>query len=292
MARSLIPVYDDAMQAEPDGSAGEERFAQVGGYRIHYIVAGAGAPVVLVHGVGGSLHTYQRNVAALAQHARVYAVDLPGHGYSAVPDVRYLAEEGGAFLLEFIEQICGAPAALVGVSAGGLMCLIAASERPELVSRLVLVSSAGLGRDINWTLRLLTLPGVDRFVENPSPAQTRSALEAQVYDPATITPEFVTQIYTTWRQPGTRRAFLRGLRSNITLLGVRRWRRHLRRLSKLAVPVLIVWGAQDKHIPVRHAYRAVRSVAGIRLAVFDRCGHMPPFEQAPEFNRVVGEFLR
>src|SRR6185437_8026697 len=111
MARGPRRVYDGAMQAEPDGSAGEERFAQVGGYRIHYIVAGAGAPVVLVHGVGGSLHTYQRNVAALAQHDRVYAVDLPGHGYSAVPDVRYLAEEGGAFLVAFIEQVCGAPAA-------------------------------------------------------------------------------------------------------------------------------------------------------------------------------------
>lgn len=280
------------MDAAANGSrAVEDRYAEVAGYRTHYIVAGAGAPVLLVHGVGGSLATYQRNVAALAQHGRVYAIDLPGHGRSDVPDVRYRAEEGGAFLIAFIEQVCAAPAALVGVSAGGLMCLLAASERPDLVRRLVLVSSAGLGRDIGWTLRLLTLPGLDRFVENPSAEQARTALQNQVYDPASITPEFVAQVYADWRRPGNRRAFLRGLRSNITLFGVRRWRRHLRRFSKLAVPVLIVWGAQDRYIPVRHAYRAVRRISGARLAVFDRCGHMPPYERAPEFNRIVGEFL-
>lgn len=110
----------------------------------------------------------------------------------------------------------------------------------------MLVSSAGLGRDIGWNLRLLTLPGVDRFVEKPTTAQAQSAIESQVYDPATITPEFVAEIYADWQQPSTRRAFLRALRSNISLLGVRRWRRHLRRISKLAMPVLIVWGAQDR----------------------------------------------
>lgn len=269
----------------------EERYADVSGYRTHYLVAGEGAPVVLVHGIGGSLSTFQRNIAALARNARVYAIDLPGHGFSDVPDLTYRAEEGGAFLLAFIEEVCGDPAALVGVSAGGLMALIAATERPDLVTRLVLVSSAGFGREIRWPLRLLTLPLVDRFVERPTREQARSALENQVFDPASITPEFAAEVFTTWQQPGTRRAFLRGLRSNITLFGVKRWRRHLRRVSVLAVPVLIVWGANDRYIPVRHAYRAVKRIAGARLAVFERCGHMPPYERAPEFNRVVGEFL-
>lgn len=286
-------AYDARMNDSRNSAraAIEERYANVSGYRTHYMVAGEGAPVVLVHGIGGSLLTYQRNIEALAVHARVYAIDLPGHGLSDVPDLAYRAEEGAAFLLAFIEEVCGGPAALVGVSAGGLMALIAASERPDLVSRLVLVSTAGFGRDIGWTLRLLTLPLVDHFVERPTAAQARSALENQVFDPATITPEFAAEVYVTWQQPGTRRAFLRGLRSNITMFGVKRWRRHLRRVSGLAVPVLIVWGANDRYIPVRHAYRAMKRIAGARLAVFDRCGHMPPYERAPEFNRVVGEFL-
>jgi pimeloyl-ACP methyl ester carboxylesterase len=268
-----------------------ERYETIAGYRTHYVVAGSGPPLVLVHGVGGSLVSYQRNIAELATVARVYALDLPGHGHSPAPESEYRAEDGAAFVRAFIQEVCGEPAALVGLSAGGLMCALAAAEQPELVTRLVLVSSAGFGRRVSWPLRMLTLPLVGRFIETPTPRQVRAALERQVYDPATITPELVEAVYDVWRQPGNRRAFLRSLRSNLTLLGVRRWRRHLRTASKLAVPVLIVWGKNDRTIPVRYAYRAVKRVAGARLHVFDRCGHMPPFERAAEFNRLVAEFL-
>ncbi|HEY7293862.1 MAG TPA: alpha/beta fold hydrolase [Dehalococcoidia bacterium] len=269
----------------------EEHYRTIAGYRTHYVVAGAGPPLVLVHGVGGSLISYQRNIRQLAAVARVYALDLPGHGHSPAPDAEYRAEDGGAFLRAFIAEVCGEPATLVGLSAGGLMCALAAVEQPALVTRLVLVSSAGFGRAVSWPLRMLTLPLVDRFVETPTQEQVRSALERQVYDPATITTELVEAVYDVWRQPGNRRAFLRSLRSNISLLGVRRWRRHLRAASRLAMPVLIVWGRDDKTIPVRHAYRAVKRVAGARLHIFERCGHMPPFERAAEFNQLVVEFL-
>ncbi|HZU75572.1 MAG TPA: alpha/beta fold hydrolase, partial [Dehalococcoidia bacterium] len=171
------------------------------------------------------------------------------------------------------------------------MCLLAAAERPELVSRLVLVSSAGFGRDIGWTLRLLTLPVVDRFVLEPTPERVRSSLEHQLFDPAAITPELVDEVYRIWQRPGNRSAFLHALRSNISLLGLRRWRRHLGRVSKLAMPVLIIWGRNDRTIPVKHAYRAAKRIAGARVHVLDRCGHMPPLEQPAEFNRLVAEFL-
>jgi pimeloyl-ACP methyl ester carboxylesterase len=101
----------------------------------------------------------------------------------------------------------------------------------------------------------------------------------------------VDEVYGMWQRPGNRSAFVHGLRSNISLFGVRRWRRHLRVVSKLALPVLIIWGKNDRTIPVKHAYRAVKRIAGARLHVLDRCGHMPPFEKAAEFNRIVAEFL-
>ncbi|MHB8573811.1 MAG: alpha/beta fold hydrolase [Dehalococcoidia bacterium] len=269
----------------------EDRYSVVGGYRTHYVVAGKGPPILLVHGVGGSLLTYQHNLEELAVDARVYAIDLPGHGLSEIADGDYPAERGGTFVCSFIEEVIGGPAALVGVSAGGLMCILAAADRPELVTRLVLVSSAGFGRTIGWPLRLLTLPFTDRWVEDVSLDQARSVLEHQVYDPTSITPEFAEAEYRHWQRPGIRRAFLNGIRSNISLLGVRRWRRHLRRASILAVPVLIVWGRNDRTIGVKHAYRAAKRIAGARLAILDRCGHMAPYERPAEFNRVVRDFL-
>jgi len=263
----------------------------VAGFRTHYLAGGEGRPVLLVHGVGGSLLTYQRNIAELARIGRVYAIDLPGHGLSEVPDSEYRAEDGGAFLISFIEEVCGEPAALIGVSAGGLMCTIAAAERPDLVTRLVLVSSAGFGRDIGWTLRLLTLPLLDRFIEETTEQRVRGSLAHQFHDPSLLTADFVAGVQREWQQPGNRRAFVRSLRSNISLFGVRRWRRHIGRARVLALPVLILWGRNDRTISVKHAYRAMKWIAGARLHVFDRCGHMPPYECATEFNAVVREFL-
>jgi len=279
------------MTIQKQETGAQERYALVAGYRTHYVVAGDGPPILLVHGVGGSLVTYRRNIDALATVGRVYALDLPGHGLSEIVAGEYSAERGGAFLCAFIEAVIGAPAALVGVSAGGLMSIIAASERPELVTRLVLVDSAGFGRDVAWKLRLLTLPFADRLLRTASLQQVQSALQRHVHDPATDLAEVADAQYQQWQQPDTRRALLNALRSNISLFGVRRWRRHLHRASVLALPVLIVWGQNDRTLNVQHAYRAAQSIAGARLAIFDRCGHMPPSERPAEFNGVLCEFL-
>ncbi len=270
----------------------EERYEIVDGHQVHYLAAGEGSPVLLVHGVGGSLLVYQRNIEALSLLGRVYALDLPGHGLSEYADVDYRAESGGRFVCSFIEQVIGGePTALVGVSAGGLMCTHAAAERPDLVTRLVLVGSAGFGRDIGWNLRLLTLPLLDRFIEAATIEQARGSLERQIYDQAQVTPEFVEAVYEHWRRPGNRRAFVTGLRNNISVFGLRRWRHHLKRASIIALPVMIIWGKNDRTIPVKHAYRAVKRIAGAQLRILDRCGHMAPYEQSQEFNQIVREFL-
>src|SRR5204863_7237356 len=129
---------------------------------------------------------------------------------------------------------------------------------------------------VSWMLRLLTLPFVERFADVASPERVRGALLRQVYDPATIGADFVNAEYENWSRPGNRLAFLNALRCNITLLGVRRWRRHLLRASLLALPVLIIWGRNDRTIGVKHAYRAAKRIAGARLTILDRCGHLAP----------------
>src|SRR4051794_26429958 len=116
MAGNRRVIYHTGMEGV------EDRFAVVGGYRVHYRVAGEGAPIVLVHGVGSSAVTYQGNLPALAQAGRVYAIDLPGHGLSDLPPIEYRVEEGAAFVRAFVEEVCGQPAVLIGLSAGGLMC--------------------------------------------------------------------------------------------------------------------------------------------------------------------------
>lgn len=269
-----------------------EDYVTIDGVRTHYVVSGSGPPLLLVHGWGGSWITYRRNIDALALDHRVYAVDLPGNGASEFPEGRdFSAETGGEFVSRFIEEVVGEPAALAGVSAGGLLCALAADRRPDLVSHLILISSAGLGRGVSWSLRLVTFPGLDPFIGQPTPGSVRLSLSQQLYDQSLVTDELVEALCEDRRAPGNRLALLLGLRRNVSIFGVKRWRRHFRAVSRLAMPVLIVWGKQDKLIPVRHAYRGLRAIAGARLQVFDRCGHLPPYEQPQEFNRAVRDFL-
>lgn len=271
----------------------EEHFRAVAGVQTYYCAAGAGHPLLLVHGVGGSSLTFRWNIEELATRYRVYALDLPGHGRSDKPDARYAVEDAVPYLAAFIEQVCGGPAALVGVSAGGLMCALTAAARPDLVTHLVMVSTAGLGRDVDWGLRLLTLPVLRRWMERGrhDPGAVRLSLRRVLHDPALITDELVQAVCEERAQPGHGRATYAALRQNLGLFGVRRWRRHLQTMRKVAAPVMIIWGRQDRFIPVRHAYRAMRWFAGAPVHILDGCGHWPPFEQPHEFNRLVGEFI-
>lgn len=270
-----------------------EHIREVGGFRTFYREAGEGHPLLLVHGVGGSSLTYLQNIPVLAAHFHVFAVDMPGHGYSEKADRRYAVEESAPFLADFIRDVCGGPAALVGVSAGGLMCALTASEYPELATHLVMVSSAGLGRDVDWGLRLLTLPLIDQWMEKTrrDPVAVRLSLRRMLHDPSLITDDLVSAICKERSEPGSGKATHTALRSNLSLFGVRRWRRHRQAIRRVRAPMMIIWGRQDRFIPVRHAYRAMRWLAGVPVHVLDRCGHWPPLERPNEFNRLVGDFV-
>lgn len=273
----------------------EAHQTRIGGFDTFYLAAGAGRPLLLIHGIGGSSLSYAHNIETLAQRYRVYAPDVPGHGRSEKPESRYAAEDAVPFLAAFIREVCGEPAALVGMSAGGLMCSLTASAHPDLVTHLVLVSSAGLGRDIGLPLRLLSLPVASAFMENarPTPPGVRMSMRHVVHDPACLTDDMIERLCEDRARPGNAKAMVRALRSNVSVFGVRRWRRHLRALRLVGAPVMIIWGRQDRMIPVAHAYSAWRWLGKrARLHVLDRCGHWPPFEQPGEFNRLVLDFVR
>lgn len=273
----------------------EEHERTIHGYRIYYQAAGSGRPLVLIHGIGGSSINYAENIAGLATSFRVYAVDVPGHGRSEKPDIPYDVESAVPFIAAFIREVCGEPAALVGMSAGGLMCALTAAAHPELVTHLVLVSSAGLGRDLSMTLRLLSLPVTWPVVASarPTPAGVRMSLRRIVHDPDCLSEEMIARLCEDRARPGNVRAMLVALRSNVGVLGMKRWRRHLRSLRRVGAPVMIIWGRQDRLIPVHHAYHAWRWLGKrARLHILDRCGHWPPYEHPTEFNRLVLDFVR
>ncbi|MCH7800070.1 MAG: alpha/beta fold hydrolase [Chloroflexi bacterium] len=270
---------------------GESRYIEIDGINTHYVVAGEGRPVLLIHGLGASMVVWRENIAALAERFRVYAIDLPGHGDTDKPDIEYDAESNVEFLRGFVESLGVGQIAMVGNSLGGALALMTALAHPEIVSKLALVSSGSLGREVSIWLRLPSLPIVGKLMTMGPIDSTGFMLRKALFDKSLATPELITELRRTNSLPGAREAVSKIIRNFISLWGVRRRYVRARDLGRLEMPLLIIWGAEDRMIPPKHAYRAARANSRVDLHVFSSCGHMPQLERATEFNGIALEFL-
>lgn len=272
-----------------------ERHVDVNGLRVRCLFAGSGGPpVVLIHGLGASAEIWSFNIGPLASRNRVFVPDLPGFGRTAMPPwMDFSPAAYSRFVAEFMTALGIGRAALVGHSLGGGIALRVILDDPGRVERIVLASSAGLGRDVSLPLRIASLPFFDRFFfKPPLPVFTRF-LHRLVYDPAAISPAFARMYYEMFFQPGSMRAFTGILRAIATLRGARPGILEPIRegLGSVAAPALIIWGRQDRILPVSQGIDAAGRIPGARLCIFDRCGHMPNIEYPEKFNRILLGFL-
>ena len=268
------------------------RYIEVAGIGTHFVVAGQGPPVLLVHGLGSSAATWQRTIEPLAERHTVYALDMPGHGDSEKPEVQYSLEAGVAYLADFLDALNVPRAALVGNSMGGLLSLGMALEHPERVTRLALVDAAGLGRELAMALRLASLPVVGELMRRGSVfGYARALMRGASYEGRITWSVLVDALRGARIAPEASSAELNALRNGVNFRGVRPGYILLDRLPELQPPLLIVWGAQDKVLPVAHAYAAVEKHPAAQMVVLDQCGHWPQLEQAEEFNRVLQTYL-
>ena len=270
---------------------GKSRYVTVDGIDTHYVVAGEGPPLLLVHGLGASVVTWRDNIGPLSNAFQVYAIDLPGHGDTDKPDFDYAADAIVDFIMGFAQSLNLDRPGIIGNSIGGALAMMTAIRYPELVSSLVLVSSASLGREVSIYLRLVSLPILGDLLESSSVGGTKFMLYKVFHDRSFATEELVEELFRCRRMPGAKEAVVRVIRNTINLLGVRKEHILVDKLESLKLPVMIVWGAQDQILPVSHAYRASKAAAHVRLQVFDQCGHWPHIEKASEFNSLVLKFL-
>ncbi|MCU0535485.1 MAG: alpha/beta fold hydrolase [Hydrococcus sp. Prado102] len=173
---------------------------------------------------------------------------------------------------------------------GGGVALTCTLNFPELVDRLILVSSAGLGKEINFLLRVTTLPGLDKLFSSPSRSSIAMFCKQAVYDSKLITDEVVEEFYQMARLPGAAKATLNVGRSNFNIWG-QFYRPIAQRLPTIVAPTLIIWGRQDPMVPVAQAQNAIETIPNARLEIIEECGHWSPIEYSQKFNQLVLEFL-
>ncbi len=273
----------------------EPRTAHVHGREIAYAEIGSGPVLLLVHGMAGSSENWTHVVELLARNHTVIAPDLPGHGGSEPGGGDYSLGALAATLRDLLVSLGHDRATIVGHSLGGGVALQFTYQFPEMVERLILVSSGGLGSEVSLVLRAAALPGADLFIS--ATAGVGSVVGSTVargmswvgLRPNADVAE-VARGYASLSDPQRRRAFLDTLRSVVGTGGQRVAAADRLYLAD-GLPILILWGENDPIIPVKHAEQAHQALPGSHLEVFEGVGHLPQVEAPGRFVTVLERFL-
>jgi pyruvate dehydrogenase E2 component (dihydrolipoamide acetyltransferase) len=264
---------------EVEAGGPEPETVEAGGKSLQYLKVGEGEgdPLVLLHGFGGDINIWVFNQEALAAEHTVYSLDLPGHGQST-------KDVGDGDLASFVQALADfldameiEKAHLVGHSMGGAVAGAFANAHPDRVSSVILISSAGLGPEINEEY-------IEGFIAANKRRDMRNVLKMLFADPDLVKRELVNDVLKFKRLDGVDEA-LRKVADKVFPDGQQA---DVPDLSEVSVPILVIWGSEDQIVPVSHTEN-VPSEA--RVEILEDTGHMPQMEAAGQVNRLVGEFL-
>ncbi len=265
-------------------------FIQWRGAELHYTDEGQGIPVIMVHGYGGSHRNWQKLNDSLKGQYRVIRLDLPGFGLSDLPGVKeqkvdflQLYSDYFAFMLDtlHVDSVY-----MIGNSMGGMMAWNAALQHSDKIKKLVLISSAGydlqkVARDLSWAMNI---PSLDFLFDKGLPlAVYRGSSEKIYYDLTKINEVERCNNCKLWNREGNLNAAYRLMRSGQYP--------DTSKIQDIAIPTLIVWGKNDKIVPVEHAQRYLRDIKGSRALILDSCGHIPMIERPTETASAIRNFL-
>ena len=234
-----------------------------------------GSALLFLHGFGGDLNSWMFNQPVLAERHRTYALDLPGHGASGKAVADGSVPALSTTVAAFMDALNLETANVVGHSLGGAIALDLAARNPGRIRSLTLISTVGLGPEINRDY-------IEGFVAASGRKDLKPALEKLFADPALVSRDMINDVLKFKRLDGVDAA-LRAISSAAFPNG--RQALDLRRsLAGLSVPAQVIFGADDQVIPARHA-EALPS--GVAVHVIPGAGHMPHMEAAGEVNRLI-----
>lgn len=266
-----VPVSSD----EEEEQATAYRFVETPSGRLRYVQRpGEGDPILFIHGFGGDLNNWLFNIDAVTGLGPVFALDLPGHGGSA----KAIAEPGlealAGAVVQFMAALELSKAHLIGHSMGGAIAGAIALRDPKLVRSLTLISSAGLGQEIEGRY-------IEGFVGAESRRDLKPVLQYLFADAALVSRAMIEDLLKYKRLDGVQAA-LRGLATALFKDG-RQARSLAGDLAKLSLPTQVIWGAKDQIIPAAHA----KALPNARVEVIETAGHMVQMEAAGRVNDLL-----
>jgi pimeloyl-ACP methyl ester carboxylesterase len=267
----------------------DSHFVELDGVRVHYKDEGSGQPVLLLHGTGSSLHTWDGWVDRMAGDFRLIRPDLPGFGLTGPdPSGDYSAARRVEILAALLDSLGVERSSVAGNSLGGLLALKFALTFPGRTERLVLVDAAGHPGQSGGAftvLALARLPLLGRVMGRLTPRVLVARAVREVYDdPSKVTPELIQRHYDLLRRKGNRQALLAGVADEWTL--------ERDAIRSLHQPTLVMWGDSDRLIAVEVADLFHQDLPNSRLIVYDDAGHVPMEETPNQSARDATLFLQ
>jgi pimeloyl-ACP methyl ester carboxylesterase len=272
------------------GEHAQGKFIDLGGRKTHYIEKGEGEPLILLHGFFYDTFLWAENIDALARHFKVYALDLWGCGYSARAPLDFGYTQYAEQVRLFMDVLGIERASFAGQSMGAGTAIKFCVQHRQRVNKLVMVSAAGLPNPLPAIARFFNLPMIGEFFLglNTDAFRKTALKDVFIHDKRFVTDDYFENVTRPQKIEKSIEAGLNIQRDEFfgTLSD------EIRVLGDMAVPTLLVWGREDKAVPLRLGQDMHRILKGSRLEIIDNAGHVSNFEQAARFNQLALEFLQ
>jgi len=277
------------------GSGVKETFYDAGGRRTRVLEAGAGQPLLILHGTGGHAETYQRNIGPLSQHFHVIVPDLLGHGFTDRPEVDYTLDDFADHLFALLDAMGIRRSHVSGESIGGCIAAWMTIKHPDRVDRLVLNTGILDRPDEKGLVQLADLEKrTQSLLDDCSLDTVRRRLEWLVLDRDTMTEEMVRIRHRIYNQPGMVDSVIRVMHAVLSMnRGLYCGRDYMarERMAEISRPTLVLWSDHNPGKPFDVIKPAIDLIPDAEVHIIKDAAHWPQFEQPDMVNGLMRQFL-
>lgn len=265
----------------------DSQFLELDGMPVHYRITGEGEPVVLIHGTGASLHTWEEWTKILEKEFQVISLDIPGFGLTGPnPEGNYTLEYYANFLNTFLQQIDIDTVSIAGNSLGGAIAWTYTTLFPAKVRKLILVDASGYPSDKEPPLafKLAKNPISSKLLLSITPKSLfETSIKDVYYNADLVTPELINQYYELYLREGNRQAFIDRVNTEIY--------KSTSKIKTIKCPTLIQWGKHDRWVLLENAYKFEKDISDSKLIIYENAGHVPMEEIPTVSGRDALNFL-
>lgn len=264
----------------------DDKYVELNNFKVHYLEKGQGDPIILIHGGGSWLYSYRNNIEELSNRYKVYAIDMPGHGYTKTKvKCSYDLDTYADFVKDFMESQHIEKAKIVGHSWGGGWSIYFTEKYPEKVDKLVLLDSSGLNEKDKSEWKYFGYPIIGEIVSKfITKSNSRSSLEKMVIDQNILSDNYIEEIYTPLSYEENRNAQVQAERHLD-------WKITEEGMNNINQKVLLIFGSEDCYFDRSYAEKMQSYLRYSELKIIDNTGHMPHEEQYEKVDEELVNFF-